>query len=93
MHTCAISTRMLACWGNNQFGQVVVPNHMRKATLVSACAQTCAVKDGELNCWGRAEDRETDVPQGLRGYVRGNRESEGGIKEQRKGTGEKEGEG
>mmetsp|Transcript_53573 Transcript_53573/g.44981 ORF Transcript_53573/g.44981 Transcript_53573/m.44981 type:complete len:129 (+) Transcript_53573:653-1039(+) len=52
-HTCAISTRLLVCWGNNKFNQTTVPKQFFKAMQVSASLHTCAVHDNQVGCWGR----------------------------------------
>mmetsp|Transcript_58717 Transcript_58717/g.49623 ORF Transcript_58717/g.49623 Transcript_58717/m.49623 type:complete len:142 (+) Transcript_58717:117-542(+) len=67
-HTCAISSRMLACWGNNNYNHLVVPSHHRTASWVSTNrSHTCALKAGELACWGSDSFGAVTLPQGLQG--------------------------
>mmetsp|Transcript_53353 Transcript_53353/g.44750 ORF Transcript_53353/g.44750 Transcript_53353/m.44750 type:complete len:91 (+) Transcript_53353:252-524(+) len=65
-HTCAISTRMLVCWGDNLYNQTTVPKDHRKSVRVSASLHTCSVNEqGRVGCWGRNNLGQTDVPEGV----------------------------
>ena len=52
-HACAITARILLCWGNNQFRQATVPRQFHRAAQVAAYNHTCAVLEGTAGCWGR----------------------------------------
>mmetsp|Transcript_2033 Transcript_2033/g.1763 ORF Transcript_2033/g.1763 Transcript_2033/m.1763 type:complete len:98 (-) Transcript_2033:113-406(-) len=73
---------MLACWGNNGFGQTTVPKEWRGAYSVSANFHTCALRHGQVGCWGINTDGQLDVPRGGK---------EGNVMDQRsvRGTGDR----
>ena len=57
-HTCAITTAgLVRCWGDNEYGQLLVPEDIGKVESISASGQfTCALSDqGKLTCWGYDE--------------------------------------
>ena len=66
-HSCAIKTDgTIACWGNNNSGQL---NNVPSGTYTAISAgfsHTCAIKtDGTLACWGdNTHSQLTNIPAG-----------------------------
>ena len=63
---------MLACWGNNIFGQTTVPVAFRQAYLVDTTQHTCALafirSKSTVGCWGDNRGGKTNLPE----YIYGN---------------------
>ena len=65
-HTCALwESGRLACWGENDYGQIEVPEGRYRSVSVGI-GYTCAVRDsGRILCWGNPSWSVTeDVPEG-----------------------------
>src|SRR5690348_15429014 len=71
-HTCAIRAgdHKVVCWGNNDQGQLDVPDELNNVTqaidLASGAFHTCAVRkdNNHVICWGGK--RGTEVPSDLK---------------------------
>ncbi|HEY9037092.1 MAG TPA: hypothetical protein VIM96_10320 [Pseudomonadales bacterium] len=51
--SCLLWKGSIECWGDNQYGQLDVPENLVHATDISAGdAHACAVNDGRVVCWG-----------------------------------------
>ena len=60
-HSCIIDSRFqLACWGNNEHGQVTAPEAQYKQVSAGEW-HTCAIRqDDTVVCWGRNDNGQTD---------------------------------
>lgn len=66
MHTCAVASSQLHCWGCNLEQQMEPPDAISSSTAVSAVScgkfHTCAISSGRLFCWGNDSDGALDPP-------------------------------
>ncbi|MCB1614690.1 MAG: FG-GAP repeat protein, partial [Pseudomonadales bacterium] len=61
-HTCALTLDAVACWGNNNNGQIDVPVLVNPVDVSAGAEHTCAIDDNGVVCWGLNDNGQLNVP-------------------------------
>ncbi len=60
---CALDDEGVKCWGDNEFGQTLVPTNLKNVTQIAAGNRSvCAVDESGIHCWGTTYGRRTPPP-------------------------------
>lgn len=66
-HACALVAAGVTCWGDDEFGQLDVPEMGGVARVATGSGHhTCAIDtDGRVSCWGANDSGQVNVPSDL----------------------------
>lgn len=62
LHACAIDDSVVRCWGNNDYGQTIVPALTNPTQIGGGERHACALDSTGMHCWGSNYYGETVVP-------------------------------
>lgn len=61
-HTCVWEDSGIRCWGNNDKGQITIPELIHPRQISAGGSHTCALDEQGVKCWGGNAEGQTKVP-------------------------------
>jgi alpha-tubulin suppressor-like RCC1 family protein len=61
-HACASDTNTIDCWGDNEYGQLAVPEINQVTELAAGRFFTCAIHNNSVSCWGDNSQNQLQPP-------------------------------
>jgi hypothetical protein len=69
-YAVAVTSGVLKCWGNNDWGQLNVPKLIEPRTVSVGFDHICALDANGVKCWGNNEFGQNNVPASITGPIK-----------------------
>lgn len=62
-HSCLLRDNRVQCWGDNQAGQLNVPELKAPSAIAAGGNLSCAIDEQQVRCWGDLQDNKLIPPE------------------------------